>query len=87
MSDITKCDSYYKEKHNWWGAALFAWFMDIQRESLFSENGSLTLINSSLTLLSNVFKLLCSKDKFVLPAHIVGAYTLEESGRLFRCEI
>ena len=58
-----------------------------ERENLFSENGSLTLINSSLTLLSNVFKLLCSKDKFVLPAHIVGAYTLEESGRLFRCEI
>ena len=37
--------------------------------------------NSSLTVLNNVFILLCSKNKLVLPANIIATSTCEELGR------
>ena len=46
-------------------------------DCLFAENHSLILINSLLTVLNNMFTLLCSKNKSVSLANIIGASTVE----------
>ena len=46
-------------------------------DCLFAENHSLILINSLLTVLNNMFTLLCSKNKSVSPANIIGTSTVE----------